>query len=523
MIGLTYLSFSQSRWLQEYFPDLNVVGEDFIEYYDKGYLLTGKFGQNYVHCNWLIKTDINGQVLWYKTLGVQDSFITFFSLDINSAGNIFLSGNTNHYDPSNDPIVMKLNSCGEKEWCLNFSTPGHFDYGYTIEALEDGGCIVLLRYTGIPSYQTDRICLVKIDAAGTILWKKCYNSPDTNIINEDSWSLLSTPDYGFLISGNCDYLDSVTNQYWVKPYLIKTDSYGNFEWERVIHAYDTNYTGGQANYSTISPSGQFYYTSISHWYYNPEVEKPALGKLDLNGNVIGVYDIIQGFNNGGLVSAQFINDSILAAVGGWGNGMEDFGQYLALLDTMGNIVDTILISQDIYSGVLQICYDNKLVEMYNTYQNDQFDVHLRKFNFSLEDDTLYTFPFTFDSLCPYQIVSDTIVQDDCGLIVGIEQDDRTVRLYDGKMEALSLWPNPASEVLNVKCLGLSESGDLELRIYDVFGRTVEANIISLPPGGERAGDGGWQIDVSALPPGIYIAVVRGDAAIVASGKFVVVR
>ncbi|MCK9401249.1 MAG: hypothetical protein M0Q51_14820, partial [Bacteroidales bacterium] len=150
--GFIILSCSlnaQSRWLQEYFPGLNVVGEDFTENYDKGYLLTGKFGQNYVHYIWLIKTDINGQIIWNKTFGLPDSYIGFFSLDKDTTGNIFLSGGTTFYDSYSDPLVMKLNACGEKEWCLDFSTPGHFDYAHSIVATNDGGCAVILRYTGI--------------------------------------------------------------------------------------------------------------------------------------------------------------------------------------------------------------------------------------------------------------------------------------------------------------------------------------------------------------------------------------
>ncbi len=472
---------------------------------------------------WLIKTDINGQVLWEKTFGAPDSYISFYYLDINQSGEIFLSGASSNNDTSTDPFVIKLNACGEKEWCLDFSTPDHFDYAYTIVALEDGGCAVLLRYTGIISYQTDRICLAKIDTDGNIMWKKCYNSSDTNILNEDSESLFLTPDNGFLISGNCDYLDSTTNLFWIKPYLIKTDSLGNLEWERVIHANDSNHIGGTANYSTISPSGQFYYTSISHYYYNPEIDKPALGKLDLNGNVIGTYDIIQGFPNGGMSSAQFINDSTLAADCGWGNGMEDFGHYLALLDTLGNIIDTILISQDIYSGVLHICHDNKLVDMYNIYQNDQFDVYLRKFNYDLEDDTLYTRPFTYDSLCPYQIVSDTIVQDNCELIVGIEEE--TGRPGDkgkgGKGEEekrgeLEVWPNPAKTIVDCRLPNVDFRSDCSLVIYDIFGRKMKE--ISVPSGQVEL-----QIDVSNFENGIYFIKFFSEHYQVSASKFLIAR
>ena len=78
LISLSHSLYCQSRWLQEYFTNLNVVCEDFSESYDKGYIMAGKYGPNYVHYVWLLKTDINGQILWNKTFGEPGSYIAFF-------------------------------------------------------------------------------------------------------------------------------------------------------------------------------------------------------------------------------------------------------------------------------------------------------------------------------------------------------------------------------------------------------------------------------------------------------------
>ncbi|MBW6459566.1 MAG: T9SS type A sorting domain-containing protein, partial [Bacteroidales bacterium] len=126
-------------------------------------------------------------------------------------------------------------------------------------------------------------------------------------------------------------------------------------------------------------------------------------------------------------------------------------------------------------------------------------------------------PFTYDSLCPYQIVSDTIVQDDCGLIVGIEEAGE-----HGGMEAwghggVVVWPNPVREVLSVKVLGLSEGLVYSLEIYDVFGRLAPTPALPQP------GEGEIRVDVSGLVPGIYLAVVRDKNHFIGSAKFVVVR
>jgi hypothetical protein len=63
-----------------------------IESYDKGYLLLGKFGANYSKYNWLIKTDINGEVLWEKTIGDGQHAIVFDEISEDQSGNIYKAG-----------------------------------------------------------------------------------------------------------------------------------------------------------------------------------------------------------------------------------------------------------------------------------------------------------------------------------------------------------------------------------------------------------------------------------------------
>jgi len=56
-----------------------------------------------------------------------------------------------------------------------------------------------------------------------------------------------------------------------------------------------------------------------------------------------------------------------------------------------------------------------------------------------------------------------------------------------------------------------------LRLRD-FAVKTEKELLIHPPG-----DGGWTVDVSALSPGIYMAVVRDNNHFIGSAKFVVVR
>lgn len=59
---------SQNRWAKVYHDETDALGEYIIESYDHGYLLLGRHDANYPKYIWLIKTDINGEILWEKPL-----------------------------------------------------------------------------------------------------------------------------------------------------------------------------------------------------------------------------------------------------------------------------------------------------------------------------------------------------------------------------------------------------------------------------------------------------------------------
>jgi hypothetical protein len=81
-------------------------------------------------------------------------------------------------------------------------------------------------------------------------------------------------------------------------------------------------------------------------------------------------------------------------------------------------------------------------------------------------------------------------------------------------------PNPCRDDLHVR-LNMDDGRfykDLDLRIYDIFGRSAPS--LALP----HTGEGGvvvWTVDVSTLPAGIYFVAVMEDGKQVAVGKFVV--
>ena len=313
-------SICQSRWTNVYYGEKDAYGSFYTESYDHGYMILGKHGHSAVHYNWLIKTNINGDKLWEKTFGNNNSYITLGHIDGNILGEFYLCGSERNSGDFTDPIIIKLDSCSEKQWCRIFYTPGILDYAFHILTTDDGGCVTLL-FSGHDN-KNDRVCLARFNKDGDLSWKECYNSQDTSLWNPFGQSFIQTQDDGFLITGYCYYEDPNPPHYgWVKPYYIKVDSLGVFEWEQVVHKDVGGENGGSAWSTSINPSGTYYYSSISHYY--PEYNSPALLVMDMNGNVSEIYDLISGYNDGGLAYATFINDSTLAASASWGNTEED--------------------------------------------------------------------------------------------------------------------------------------------------------------------------------------------------------
>ena len=105
----------QSRWLKIYHEEIDAPIEYITEAYDHGYLLLGRHGPNYPKYMWLIKTDINGEILWEKTIGDGVATIFFTEVAQNANGEIYLVGASHYYNDYKDPLIIKLDSCGNKQ------------------------------------------------------------------------------------------------------------------------------------------------------------------------------------------------------------------------------------------------------------------------------------------------------------------------------------------------------------------------------------------------------------------------
>jgi hypothetical protein len=186
---------------------------------DGGYIINGFYAKDWLsdHIMWLIKTDENGNIQWYKEYeDIHGAFVQ----QTNDNGYIIID----YYEVS----LVKTDGNGNIQWKKTF---GHGkDRAYFGRQTNDGGYILTGKYT-----QNDKLDLwvIKTDENGNLEWQKSTGSDD----DEDLGIFVSqTKDDGYIIVGKRGGLSI---------WLLKLSSSGNIEWDNTF--------SGNPNH-TVEPS-----------------------------------------------------------------------------------------------------------------------------------------------------------------------------------------------------------------------------------------------------------------------------
>jgi len=512
---LSFFSNSQ-EWHQVYFPSKPSYVNAVYESYDNGYVLGGNFQPNSIPTRGLIiKTDINGEMLWHKVISEHNSYTRVMDINQTSDGGMILTGYTGEQTEYSNPFIMKVNPCGESEWCTIYNTPNPDpEWGESILQIPGGYIAYFHRYGEDP--QNQRIWLYRLDNEGGIIWIQCYAQTDTLIQGEKGVSISISPDYLFLITGYCYYPNPNNPNYlWLRPFLIKVDTTGYSEWELPWALVDGENYYGQSFKSLFDNQGNIYSSGRHIIIDGPlQGDKPAMIKTDQYGNPTSYSNFFTNTYQGLTLSINWFADSTIAFGAGWvyPGGDEHVGVIKA--DKSGNVIKT----KDMFSdnrtfSDAETTFDNKLL-LVGGFWDGIWRSHAYKLNSDLEYDSIYTQPFVYDSLCPYPIPSDTIPLD-C-VVVGM--DDPFV---ESEKSSLKVYPNPASNKIHIvipeqlKTETAIPSFNVTtvyhqwhsaiLEIYDLFGRKMYSKEV-------RKGDQEFEIDVSSWQVGMYVVrlVYRGE-------------
>jgi hypothetical protein len=197
------------------------TGDSVQETSDGGFIISGgkADGPNDSDWDvWLIRADAFGNLLWEETYGGADWDIGY-SVHEAQDGGFVIGGTCRSFGTGcADIYLIKTDGSGNLLWEETYGEGGD-DFGLSVDETSDGG-YVITGWRHLDSSVDSDVFVIKTDADGYLLWEKTYGCEE----GEQGHSIQVTSDQGLVIAG-------LTHSYgnWGQFYLIKTDEHGDIE------------------------------------------------------------------------------------------------------------------------------------------------------------------------------------------------------------------------------------------------------------------------------------------------------
>ncbi len=347
--------------------------------------------------------------------------------------------------------MCKVNNLNEIEFNKNYGDSVNDEQVFYVINTYDKGFLIVGQSV-VPASVSADMYAVKVDSAGNFEWDKYYGGSNF----EGASSVIQTPDSGYLVLGFTQSFGPNT-----KWYLVKTDKYGNQEWDKryssndnqsgwgITKLNDGNYlmagggSDGNARIIKINPTGDIIWQRT---YSNPNSEANYF------------------------YWARELPDKSIVAVGGTNNMTEIDAGWIVKIDSVGT----------------------KLWE--------------RKYNKTENVDLFYDFIKTDDGgfLLAGLAWNTSSSSQDAWLLrvdsLGCAYEDCTVGIDDEGIKVLvDVYPNPAGEVLNLELQEVRKVYEVELT--DINGQVVYKSEIRNHKS---------EIAVSGFANGIYLLTLQNE-------------
>jgi hypothetical protein len=229
-------------WKRYYGGDDSDYGRAVFQTFpDSGYMVIGttySFGPGRDDV-YMIKTDTEGDTLWTKTYGVVGVHDHANSAQQTADGGYIIAGDKIHVWSGQghdyDIYLVRTDAGGDTLWTRVFGTRTTHDFGYSVQELADGNYIVGGYYG--PEDESDYdIFLMKVSAEGESLWTRTYGGTGQDY----GYSVALSDDGGFVIAGHTSsYGTPFVDRYDL--YLIGTDAEGDTLWTRTFGGPENDY------------------------------------------------------------------------------------------------------------------------------------------------------------------------------------------------------------------------------------------------------------------------------------------
>ena len=182
------------QWSQTYGGSDYDKGKSVQQTSDGGYIIAGwtySYGAGNADV-YLIKTDANGNEQWYQTLGGSD-YDLGYSVQQTSHGGYIIAGWTESYGAgAYDVYLIKTDANGNEIWYETFGG-SYCDEGNSVQQTTDGGYIIA---GSIGSYSNFDVYLIKTDENGNEQWTQTFGGSNIDV----GYSVQQTSG-GYIIAG----------------------------------------------------------------------------------------------------------------------------------------------------------------------------------------------------------------------------------------------------------------------------------------------------------------------------------
>ncbi len=448
----------------------------------------------------LYKTDSIGNVLWQKYIGKENFG---YSPGDNGSFNQIPDGSFiigGHFINSNQTaaqaLLIKLNSQGDTLWTKSYGRPQTYDWIRQARQTPDGG-FVLFGETNAFDAKNDYY-LIKTDSAGNFQWEKTYGDFG---YYESGVNIETTKDGGFILGGQKG-ANSVDN---ADAYFIKTDSAGNIQWEKV---YGTQGDDRIRNITTSKDREFFIWGGGDTLISNTETQwAEFVAKLDSAGNIMWrTFLDKQKYHN--IWQVRELQDGSIVFIGEavYQGNVEDAG-WIGKLDVDGNVLwerfhiypqKPFFVRDAIFASDFQQTTDGGFIVAGNIWR---------------QQDTTQPSVYT-QHIWLVKLDSLGCLNGDCGITVGVEELPQVTQ----NEAQIVVYPNPLrySALVSIRA-NQHPNKEVVFQLYDVTGKIIRSQKQLL----NGYGYGEFQMQRDNLPQGVYFYTVSGRAGELGRGKVVV--
>ncbi|MBI5218771.1 MAG: T9SS type A sorting domain-containing protein [Bacteroidia bacterium] len=457
-----------------------------IQLVDSSYIMCGVFKDTMDI--FLMKTDIQGNIIWWKSFGGPKDDVCRDLKITNDNGFVILGYTMNNTNGSDDVYFFKTDNSGNLLWEKRYGTV-RSDLGHSILPLSDGGYILNAMSQGLVSDNYD-IYLIKTDNAGVMQWQRIYDTPDF----EEMHDLKKTKDNGYILVGGKEV------NYIQNGYVLKLDSSFNISWSKnYIYNFTNNHFAFLQRIYQLEDST---YIVGGGCFYNDTVQDEGwLLKLNNNGDTLWtkryghptksdfIYDMVLTKDNGFILCGQYGNAGINPPYpSAW------------LIKTDSNGCDKDSCNHPCYAcGYIEPAFsvssdtiDLQYTDTIHFYDHSTFAQHWF-WNFGdNHTDTTQNPLHVFDTTGTFQVMLIAYFNDcsDTAYYTVVVINSVGIHsTFDIRHSTFVIIPNPANDKVNV----LVNEPQAELSVYDIHGLQVLQKHISNKT----------EIDVSKWQSGVY--------------------